>query len=164
MTDSRNHRLIARHLSRLTGSKKCSVEQLPHLSGSTPWAIYPKMSTRRGISLSTRQRAKDRQPSELDTIIMVIKQHKGGKVANVIERDMKICVLYIHCTVLILLKDRNNWRGCEKDLHQCDRSTVMVRMEVAYSRPDYLPTMSAAKSSKLSLLVKHHILAIDEAN
>ena len=33
-------------------------------------------------------------------------------------------------------------------------------MEVASSRPYYLPTLSAAKSSKLSLLVKHHILAI----
>ena len=30
--------------------------------------------------------------------------------------------------------------------------------------PDYLPTMSAAKTSKHSLLVKHHILAIDEAS
>ena len=37
-------------------------------------------------------------------------------------------------------------------------------MEVASSRPDYLPTLSAAKVSKLSLLVKHHILAIDEAS
>ena len=36
-------------------------------------------------------------------------------------------------------------------------------MEVASSRPDYLPTLSADKTSKLSLLVKHHILAIDEA-
>ena len=39
-----------------------------------------------------------------------------------------------------------------------------IRMEVTSSRPDYLPTLSAAKTSKLSLLVKHHILAIDEAN
>ena len=39
-----------------------------------------------------------------------------------------------------------------------------IRMEVASSRPDYLPTLSAAKTSKLSLLVKHHILAIDEAS
>ena len=39
----------------------------------------------------------------------------------------------------------------------------IIRMEVASSRPDYLPTLSAAKTSKLSLLVKHHILAIDEA-
>ena len=37
-------------------------------------------------------------------------------------------------------------------------------MEVASSRPDYLPTLSAAKTSILSLLVKHHILAIDEAS
>ena len=37
-------------------------------------------------------------------------------------------------------------------------------MEVASSRPDYLPTLSAAKTSKLSLLVKHHILEIDEAS
>ena len=29
----------------------------------------------------------------------------------------------------------------------------MIRMEVASSRPDYLPTLSAAKTSKLSLLV-----------
>ena len=43
-------------------------------------------------------------------------------------------------------------------------SDSTVRMEVASSRPDYLPTLSAAKSSKLSLLVKHHILAIDEAS
>ena len=39
----------------------------------------------------------------------------------------------------------------------------MIRMEVASSRSDYLPTLPAAKTSKLSLLVKHHILAIDEA-
>ena len=39
-----------------------------------------------------------------------------------------------------------------------------IRMEVASSRPDYLPTLSAAKTSKLYLLVKHHILAIDEAS
>ena len=37
-------------------------------------------------------------------------------------------------------------------------------MEDASSRPDYLPTLSAAKTSKLSLLGKHHILAIDEAS
>ena len=37
-------------------------------------------------------------------------------------------------------------------------------MEVASSRPDHLPTLSAAKSSNLSLLVKHHILAIYEAS
>ena len=36
-----------------------------------------------------------------------------------------------------------------------------IQMEVASSRPDYLPTLSAAKTSKLPLLVKHHILAID---
>ena len=41
---------------------------------------------------------------------------------------------------------------------------VHIRLKVAYSRPDYLPTFSAAKASKLSLLVKHHILAIDEAS
>ena len=35
-------------------------------------------------------------------------------------------------------------------------------MEVASSRPDHLPTLSAAKTSKLSLLVKHHILVIIE--
>ena len=39
-----------------------------------------------------------------------------------------------------------------------------IRMEVASSRPDCLPTLSAANTSKLSLLVKHHILAIDEAS
>ena len=39
-----------------------------------------------------------------------------------------------------------------------------IRMEVASSRPDYLPTLSVAKTSKLSLLVKHHILAIEEAS
>ena len=37
-------------------------------------------------------------------------------------------------------------------------------MKVASLRPDYLPIMSAAKTSKHSLLVKHHILAIDEAS
>ena len=40
----------------------------------------------------------------------------------------------------------------------------VIRMEVASSRPDHLPTLSAAKTSKLSLLVKHHILVIDEAS
>ena len=39
-----------------------------------------------------------------------------------------------------------------------------IRIEVAPSRPDYLPTLSAAKTSKLSLLVKHHVLAIDETS
>ena len=39
-----------------------------------------------------------------------------------------------------------------------------IRMEVASSRPDYLPTLSTAETSNLSLLVKHHILAIDEAS
>ena len=37
-------------------------------------------------------------------------------------------------------------------------------MEVACSRPDQLPTLSVAKTSKLYLLVKHHILTIDEAS
>ena len=41
---------------------------------------------------------------------------------------------------------------------------IVIRKEVAFSRPDYLPTLSAAKTFKLSLLVKHHILAIDEAS
>ena len=41
---------------------------------------------------------------------------------------------------------------------------MKIRMEVASSRPDYLPTLPAAKTSKLCLLVKHHILAIDEAS
>ena len=40
----------------------------------------------------------------------------------------------------------------------------LIRMEVATSRPDYMTTLSAAKTSKLSLLVEHHILAIDEAS
>ena len=31
-------------------------------------------------------------------------------------------------------------------------------------RPVYLPILTAAKTSKLSLLVKHHFLAIDEAS
>ena len=38
-----------------------------------------------------------------------------------------------------------------------------IRMEVSSSRPDHLPTLLAAKTSKLSLILKHHILAIDEA-
>ena len=70
-----------------------------------------------------------------------------------------------------------------------DDDLQTIRMEVASSRPDHLPTLSAgsptdtvgrityrhcrpdhlpilteAKTSKLSLLVKHHILAIDEAS
>ena len=45
-----------------------------------------------------------------------------------------------------------------------DRRPMQFLMEVDSSRPDYLPTLSAAKTSKLSLLVKHHILAIDEAS
>ena len=39
-------------------------------------------------------------------------------------------------------------------------AALTIRMEVASSRPDYLPTLSAAKTSKLSLLVKHHISEI----
>ena len=46
---------------------------------------------------------------------------------------------------------------------QCDQ-LIRIRIEVACSRPDHLPTLSVAKTSKLSLLVKHHILAIDEAS
>ena len=38
-----------------------------------------------------------------------------------------------------------------------DDDNDMIRMEVASSRPDYLPTLSAAKASKHSLLVKHHM-------
>ena len=47
---------------------------------------------------------------------------------------------------------------------QAVRHHLAIRMEVASSRPDYLPTLSAAKTSNISLLVKHHILAIDEAS
>ena len=36
-------------------------------------------------------------------------------------------------------------------------------MEVASLRPDYLLTLSEAKTSKLSLLIKHYVLTIDEA-
>ena len=43
----------------------------------------------------------------------------------------------------------------EDDDHQ------MIRMEVASSRRDHLPTLSVAKTY---LLVKHHILVIDEAS
>ena len=42
--------------------------------------------------------------------------------------------------------------------------TTKNRMEVASYWPDYLPTLSVAKTSKFSLLVKHHILAIDDAS
>ena len=45
-----------------------------------------------------------------------------------------------------------------------DHLLAMIRMEVASSRPDYQPTLSAAKTSKLFLLVKHHILTIDEVS
>ena len=45
-----------------------------------------------------------------------------------------------------------------------DTMPTTIRMEVASSPPDYLTTLSAAKTSKLSLLIKHHILAIDEAS
>ena len=37
-------------------------------------------------------------------------------------------------------------------------------MEVASSRQENLPTLSTAKTSKLSLLHKHHIMAIDGAS
>ena len=39
-----------------------------------------------------------------------------------------------------------------------------IRMEVVSWRPDHLPTLSLAKTSKHSLFVIHHILAIDEAS
>ena len=45
-----------------------------------------------------------------------------------------------------------------------DGDLQTIRMEFASSRTDYLPTLSAAKASELSLLVKHHILAIDESS
>ena len=41
---------------------------------------------------------------------------------------------------------------------------LAIRMEVASLRPDHLPPLSAATTSTLSLLVKHHILAIGEAS
>ena len=44
------------------------------------------------------------------------------------------------------------------------RRNSQIGMEVISSLPDYLPTLSAAKTSTHSLLVKHHILAIDEAS
>ena len=44
-----------------------------------------------------------------------------------------------------------------KDHHRHVILADCIRMEVASSRPDYLPTLSAAKTSKPSLLVKHHI-------
>ena len=43
-------------------------------------------------------------------------------------------------------------------------SKYAVRMEAASLRPDHLPTLLAVKNSKLSLLVKHHILVIDEVS
>ena len=49
-------------------------------------------------------------------------------------------------------------------VHHDYRHTTSIRMEVASSRPDYLPTLSAAKTYKLSLLVCHHILGVDEAS
>ena len=36
----------------------------------------------------------------------------------------------------------------------------LVRMEVASSRPDHLPTLSAAETSELSLLVKSNFLGL----
>ena len=45
-----------------------------------------------------------------------------------------------------------------------DEGRKVIRMEVASSRPDYLPALAATKASKLYLLIKHHILAIDEAS
>ena len=41
---------------------------------------------------------------------------------------------------------------------------LVIRMEVASSRPDYIPTLSTGIPAEHSLLVKHHILAIDEAS
>ena len=41
---------------------------------------------------------------------------------------------------------------------------VVIRMEVDSARLDYLPSLLAAKTSKLSLLIKHHILTIDEVS
>ena len=55
-----------------------------------------------------------------------------------------------------------NWQCHKNKLKSCyllELCSTMVRMEVDSSRPDHLPTLSAAKTSNLSLLVKHHILA-----
>ena len=41
-------------------------------------------------------------------------------------------------------------------------TSIVIRVEVASSGHDFLPTLSAAKTSKISLLVNHHIVAIDE--
>ena len=54
--------------------------------------------------------------------------------------------------------------GSETSVTYGNHIYLLIRMEVASSRPDYLPTLSAAKTFKLSLLVKHHIMAIDEAS
>ena len=76
----------------------------------------------------------------------------------------------------VLLKDVNQWlamahlaewhisTGNKAYVQEIDDEKKMIRLEVASSRSDYLPTLSAAKTSKLSLLIKHHILAIDEAS
>ena len=45
-------------------------------------------------------------------------------------------------------------RAVARFVHHDYRRTTSIRMEVASSRPDHLPTLSAAKTSKLSLLVK----------
>ena len=55
-----------------------------------------------------------------------------------------------------------NYNNDDNDYDDDDNKEV--RMDVASSRPDHLPTLSAAKASKLSLLVKLYILAIDEAS
>ena len=62
------------------------------------------------------------------------------------------------------LSERTTLRSTGRPSPRVSMRTLQIRMEVASWRPDHLPTLSAAKTSKLSLIVRHHILAIDEAS
>uniref|UniRef100_A0A0L8I720 Uncharacterized protein n=1 Tax=Octopus bimaculoides TaxID=37653 RepID=A0A0L8I720_OCTBM len=85
--------------------------------------ISPKIPTRRKLSSSAPQTAKkQRKATNLDTKMMVIRQHEGGKKVNEITLELKLS----HSTVSTILKDKK--RICEVVKGSAPiRSTVMTK-------------------------------------
>ena len=93
------------------------------------------------------------------TVYLCIQSRYSSQPTNMLSNWhnwQNMLSIYIHRQQTIL----RHKRTCT---HTSDQRKE-IRMSVASSRPDHLPTLSVAKTSKLSLLVKHHILAIDEAS
>ena len=67
-------------------------------------------------------------------------------------------------SMILLVVVKSNFNAWYIDDATLSDDVSTIRMEVASSRPDHLPTLSVAKTSKPSLLVKHHVLAIEETS